>query len=191
MPIDSKELKEKLLHVLGTAVSQDEQLRTSLQIGDKFRFIRERLGVLKNEVEEAIQTIKLVDEGSKQVVEEDEQLVYVYIFNAHGMDFSSWIKMLHPSVYYEYSVNRPIYGSSQHVDSLIRSKAKRVQHGYMAVAVKKTAIISTPETANKDQLDNPLVKLKEGSLRPERLISFTHNDIQYFLDEDGRLVKLV
>ena len=191
MPIDSKELKEKLLQVLNTAVAQDKELRDSLKIGDKFRFIRERLHALKNEVEAAVETIKLVDEGNKRVVEADEQLVYVYIFNARGMDFQSWLKMLHPSVYYEYSVNRPIYGSSEEIESLIRSKSTRVQHGYMEIAVKKTAILSTPETAAKDQQGNSLIKVKEGSLRPERLIHFSHNGIQYFLDEDGHLVKVV
>lgn len=189
MPIDSRELKDKLLQILNKAVSQDAELRQSLQIGDKFRFIRERLGALKSEVESAMETIKLVDEGNKQVVNEDEQLVYVYLFNAHGLDVQTWMKMLSPSVYYEYSVNRPIYGAKEHVESLIRSKAKRAQHGYMAVAVKKTSILSTPETALKDSIDNPLVKIKEGSLKPDRLISFTHNGIDYFLNEDGKLEK--
>jgi len=191
MPIDSRELKEKLLQILAKAVSQDAELRQSLQIGDKFRFIRERLNTLKAEVEAALETIKLVDEGFKQVVHDDEQVVYVYIFNAHGMDLQTWMKMLNPSVYYEYSVNRPIYGEKAHVESLIRSKTTRPQHGYMAVAVKKTAIQSTPETAVKDQLENPLVKIKEGSLRPERLISFTHNGIDYFLSESGKLEKII
>lgn len=191
MPIDSRELKEKLLQILNKAVAQDAELRQSLQIGDKFRFIRERLGALKSDVESVMETIKLVDEGNKQVVNDDEQLVYVYLFNAHGIDVQTWLKMLHPSVYYEYSVNRPIYGDKAHVESLIRSKAKRVQHGYMAVAVKKTAIVSTPETAVKDSIDNPLVKIKEGSLKPERLISFSHNGIDYFLNENGKLEKII
>lgn len=191
MPIDSRELKEKLLQILNKAVSVDAELRQSFQIGDKFRFIRERLGALRSDVESVMETIKLVDEGNKQVVNDDEELVYVYLFNAHGLDVQTWLKMLNPSVYYEYSVNRPIYGKKEHVESLIRSKANRVQHGYMAVAVKKMAILSKPETAMKDVIDNPLVKIKEGSLKPDRLISFTHNGIDYFLNENGRLEKII
>jgi hypothetical protein len=149
------------------------------------------LQALQSEVVTALETIKLVDEGNKQVVFEDEKVVYVYLFNAHGVDLQSWLKMLNPSVYYEYSVNRPIYGEKEYVDNLIRSRVTRVQHGYMAVAVKKTAILSTPETAVKDQLGNPLVKVKEGSLQPDRLITFTHNGIDYFLNDDGRLEKII
>lgn len=191
MPKDSRELKDKLLQLLSKAVAEDTDLRQSLNIGDKFRFIRERLQALKQEVESALETIKLADEGSKQVVHEDEQVVYVYLFNAHGMDLQTWLKMLNPSVYYEYSVNRPIYGEKAHVESLIRGKTTRTQHAFMAVAVKKSAILSAPESATKDQLENPLVKIKEGSLRPERLISFTHNGVDYFLNDDGKLEKML
>ena len=190
MPLDSKELKEKLLQILNEVVSKDNELRQSLQIGDKFKFIRDRLQALKAKTEAAIETIKLADEGVKRIVEEDEQLVYVYIFNAHGTDLQSWIKMLHPSVYYEYSVNRPIYFEKEHIEAVIRGKAKRVQHGYMSVAVKKTMILSTPENSQKDQAGYPLIKIKEGSLKPERFIRFTHNDVDYFLSESGRLEKL-
>lgn len=190
MPADSKELKEKLLQILESAVTKDNELRQSLQIGDKFKFIRDRLQALKTETEAIVDTIKLADDVSKKTVEDDEQLVYVYIFNAHGIELQSWIKMLHPSVYYEYSVNRPIYYEKDHIEGVIRIKPKRVQHGYMTVAVKKSLVLSTPENSQKDQSGNPLVKLKEGSLKPERLIMFTHNGVDYSLSESGKLEKI-
>jgi Dot/Icm secretion system protein (dot_icm_IcmQ) len=191
MPIDSKELKEKLLQILSEAVSKDNDLRQSLQIGDKFKFIRDRLQVLKADTETVVESIKLVDDVVKKTIGEDEQLVYVYIFNAHGIEVQSWIKLLHPSVYYEYSVNRPIYFEKEHIEAVIRGKQKRVQHGYMTVAVKKDLILSTPATSQVDQSGNPLAKIKEGSLKPERLISFTHNDVDYYLSESGRLEKVI
>jgi len=191
MPSDSKELKEKLLQILNEVVTKDNELRQSLQIGDKFKFIRDRLQALKDDTQAAVETIKLSDESVVKTVAEDEQLVYVYIFNAHGIDLQSWLKMLHPSVYYEYSVNRPIYFEKEHAEAVIRGKAKRVQHGYVTFAVKKALIFSTLENSVKDQIGNPLVKLKEGSLKPERLISFTHNDVDYCLNESGKLEKIV
>lgn len=191
MPKDSQELKNKLMEIVTSAVNHDAKLREELQIGDKFRFIRDRLTGLQQTVEEALRTIKVEESNVKQAVGEDEQLVYVYLFNAHGIDLPSWIKMLHPSVYYEHSVNRPIYAVKEHVEMVIRNKTNRIQHGYLEVAVKKTAIVQKGEDGLKDNLGNPLLKIREGSLRPERLISFWHNGYQYTLDENGKLEKIV
>jgi hypothetical protein len=190
MPKDSQELKEKLMQIVNEAVSVDAKLRADLNIGDKFRFIRDRLQALKQQVEETLQTIKVEETGTKQVIADDEQLVYVYLFNAHGIDTQSWMKMLHPSVYYEHSVNRPIYGAKEHVEMVIRNKSNRVQHGYLEVAVKKTAILNKDDESLKDSLGNPLLKIKEGSLLPERLICLTHNGNLYCVDENGRLAKI-
>src|SRR3990167_9684781 len=103
-------------------------------------------------------------------------LVYVYLFNAHGLNFSSWQKMLSPSVFYEYSVNRPIYGEKAHVEAVIRNKTNKAQHGYLTIAVKKELISSE---SSKDALGNPLIKVKEGGLKIERLICFFHHNHEY------------
>ena len=51
MPVN-KEDKEKLLKLVKDAIKQDESLREQFQIGDKFRFIRDRLHALLTRVEE-------------------------------------------------------------------------------------------------------------------------------------------
>ncbi len=191
MPKDSKELKEKLMKIVNEAVNKDAELRAQLQIGEKFKFIRDRLAALKQHVEAALQTIQLDTDQEQLVVDEDEQLVYVYLFNAHGIDLQTWIKMLHPSVYYEHSVNRPIYGAKEHVESVIRNKANRTQHGYIEVAVKKAMILKKDDAGLKDNIGNPLLKIKEGSLKPDRLISFYHNGHYYRMNEDGKLEKII
>jgi CRISPR/Cas system-associated exonuclease Cas4 (RecB family) len=190
MPKDSKELKEKLMQIVNAAVDKDNGLRAELKIGDKFRFIRERLLALQKNIDDTLKTIKTEVQENKSTLAEDEALVYVYLFNAHGIDLKSWIKMLHPSVYYEYSVNRPIYGEKSHIEAVIRNKTSRVQHGYLTVAVKKDLILRKGDEGFKDNLGNPLLKIKEGSLRPERLMSLTHNDHEYVLNEDGALEKI-
>jgi hypothetical protein len=183
MPKDSKESKDRLLQIVNKAVEKDAKLREELQIVDKFRFIRERLNLLKQSIAETLDTIKVQEVGNSRAAAEDERMVYVYLFNAHGMDLFSWNKMLHPSVYYEHSVNRPLYGEMEHVDAVIRNKTSRIQHGYLAIAVKKTAL--------KESLGSPLLKIKEGSLHPDRLIYFWHNGHQYRVDDDGRLEKII
>lgn len=190
MPKDSKESKEKLMQIVNAAVEKDSSLRVELKIGDKFRFIRERLQALQKNIDDTLKTIKVETHEDKSALAADEVLVYVYLFNAHGIDLKSWIKMLHPAVYYEYSVNRPIYGDKAHIEAIIRSKASRIQHGYLTVAVKKDMILRKGEEGLKDNLGNPLLKIKEGSLRPERLMSLTHNDHEYVLNDSGGLDKL-
>lgn len=191
MKKNTKESKEKLLQIISQAVSQDIALREQLQIGDKFRFIRDRLAALKQQIEDALRDIKVEAEETKPLVGESEQLIYIYLFNAHGIDVSSWLKMLHPSVYYDHSVNRPIYGEKEHVEAVIRSKTNRIQHGYLTMAVKKDQIIRQGDEAKKDSLGHPLLKIKEGALQPNRLVSFTHNGTDYTLNEDGDLEKIV
>lgn len=191
MKKNSKESKERLLQIISQAVSQDTALREQLQIGDKFRFIRDRLAALEQQIEEALRDIKVETDETKSLVAENEQLIYIYLFNAHGIDVSSWLRMLHPSVYYDHSVNRPIYGAKEHVEAVIRSKTNRIQHGYLTMVVKKDHIIKQGEQAKKDNLGHPLLKIKEGALQADRLVSFTHNGMDYTLNEDGDLEKIV
>ena len=190
MPKDSQESKEKLMLIVSDAVSKDAALREEFRTGDKFRFIRDRLQSLKQQIEDAMVTIKVEEVGNKQVLAEDEELVYVYLFNAHGMDLQSWHKMLHPSVYYDHSVNRPIYGDQEQVETVIRNKTNRIQHGYLVFAVKKSNILSRGEAA-KDATGISTLKIREGSFKPERFIQFWHNGQLYKLDEDGRIKKII
>ena len=191
MKKNSKESKERLLQIISQAVSQDTALREQLQIGDKFRFIRDRLVALEQQIEEALRDIKVETDETKSLVAENEQLIYIYLFNAHGIDVSSWLRMLHPSVYYDHSVNRPIYGAKEHVEAVIRSKTNRIQHGYLTMVVKKDHIIQQGDGGKMDSLGHSLLRIKEGALQPDRLVSFTHNGMDYTLNEDGDLEKIV
>lgn len=190
MSKDAKDLKARLLKIVDDLAAEDKKLREELGIGDKFRFIRDRVGSLKTHMDEALASIQFeTDEEKGREVRDDEQVVYVYLFNAHGIDVQTWHKMLHPSVYYEYSINRPIYQEKDHIESFIRSKSDKTQHGYLTVAVQKN-LISSQGGSYKDNLGHPLVKIREGSLKPERLLHFAHNGELYQLNENGGLKKL-
>lgn len=186
---DSKEFKSRLLKLIDDIADQDKALRQELGIGDKFRFVRDRIDALQAHLHETMQSIKDDVEEKKAGPSEEEQLVYVYLFNAHGIDLQTWHKMLRPSVFYEYSVNRPIYKEKADIEAFIRSKQERVQHGYMTIAVKKDCIHSHGETY-KDNIGHPLLKVKEGSLRPEGVMHFAHNGILYLVGENGNLQKM-
>lgn len=186
-----KELKEKLQKLVLDSIQVDKDLRAQYQVGDKFRFIRDRLANLELRVQEEINAIIQEIESKVDKLADDEVLVYVYIFNAQGLVFQTWQKMLNPSVYYEYSVNRPIYIDKAHVESFIRNRPTKAQHGYLTVAIKKTDLLPVPAGIEppKDQNGNPLYKIREGSLKPNKLFSFTHQDIEYIVNAAGHVVK--
>lgn len=184
-----KELKEKIQKLVLDAVQLDKELRDQYKMGDKFRFIRDRLEALRLHVEEELKALQKTIESKTDTLAEDEVLVYVYIFNSQGIVFQTWQKMVSPSVFYEYSVNRPVYTNQAHVETFIRSKANKAQHGYISIAIKKSDIILAPAETTKDSIGNPLIKIKEGSLLFNKMFSFFHQEHEYKINAAGQLVK--
>jgi len=101
----------------------------------------------------------------------------------------TWLTLLTPRVFYEYSVNRPIYNDKNHIDSLIRSKANKQQHGYLTVKINQSDIVSLKDSGPKDAIGNPVVKIREGCLRFENFVAFTHNGQDYKVNMQGEFVK--
>ena len=174
---------ERLLTLIHDAITHDKELREKYQIGEKFRFISDRLNALLSHVEENIQALKKKNEEKTDTLSEDETLVYIYLYNAQGLVLQTWQKMLGPAVFYEYSVNRPIYAEKPEIEAIIRAKTNKNQHGFITIAIKKSDILPPPRGAEppKDSLGNPLIKVREGSLHFNRMVSFTHNDTDYKL----------
>lgn len=188
MSDDKNEQTIRLLQLVRDAVQQDTELRETYQIGDKFRFIRDRLQVLLTRIEEEVNVFKK-ESGEIQEILDDEILVYVYLYNAQGDVLPTWQKMLNRSVFYEYSVNRPIYAEKSDIEAYIRSKSKRIQHAYLSMIVKKQDIIPTSASSDlyQDAFGHRLIKVKEGSLN--RVFSFTYNGIEYSVNETGEIQK--
>ncbi len=186
---DQKDQIEKILQLVQSAIQQDQELREKYKIGDKFRFIRDRLIALQSRIEEQINAMQKETEKKTDLITEDEVMVYVHLFNAQGLVFQTWQKMISPSVFYEYSVNRPVYAEKSLVESFIRSRPNKVQHGFIGVIIKKQDILSIPDAEmTKDAVGNPLIKIREGSLLFNRFSSFVHNGHEYVLNEE-KLVK--
>ena len=187
---DQKDREQKVLEMVREVVKIDEELRAKYKVGDKFRFVRERLGDLLANLEKNFETKQVIAKKSVRRLAEDEVPVFVYLYNAHGANLRSWQKMLTPDVFYEYSVNRPIYAEKAHIDSLLRSKTSKAQHGYLTVAVKpQDIVVSVTSSSQKDPAGNPLIRVKEGSLRFDAVVEFTHNDNEYTVNEEGELTK--
>lgn len=191
MPIrDEIEEYEKLIQLIQDLIRQDADLREKYGVLEKFRFVRDRLNGLLTHLEEQKKVLK----GGEKSVETkedsaDKVVVYVYLYNAQGAMLRTWLTLLTPRVFYEYSVNRPIYGQKNEIESLIRSKANPQQHGYLAVRVSQKDLMALKNPASMDVIGNPLLKIREGSLRFENFVAFTHNGHDYVLNAEGEFVK--
>lgn len=192
MPIENKTEREELLRLVREAVEKDSELRETYLIGDKFRFIRDRLKALQARIEESLTQIQKQEDDKADKILEDETLVYVYLYNAQGMTIQTWQKMLRPKVFYEYSINRPIYAEKSQIDSFIRGKANKAQHGYLTIAVKKDDILKpTDSDKTKDAIGGQLIRVREGALHPDRLFTFTQGGNEYVLNEEGEIIKKI
>lgn len=183
-----KDQRQRLIQLVEEAITKDEELRLKYQVGEKFRFVRDRLQAILDRLKKDFALMEQEQQQKGQPISaEDETTVYVYLFNAHGLTLRSWLRMLGPKVFQEYSVNRPIYLEKAYVEAVIKNKPQKAHHGYLAVVIKKKDILQAE--GSKDGLGNPVAKIKEGSLRFEKLITFTHNEHVYTMDADGALVK--
>ncbi len=180
--------KEDLLRLMRDAMTQDQALREQFQIGDKFRFIRDRLQTVFERMEENLSHIQKEVVTKEALVAEDEIVIFVHLFNAQGIVLKTWQKLLNPTVFYEFSVNRPIYTEKSFVETLVKNKPNKVQHGYVAIVVKKTDIITSADNP-MDAFGNPIVKVREGSIRADKFVSFHHNGNSYRLTAEGELEK--
>lgn len=176
-----------LLNLLKVAIENDTKLREQYHVGDKFRFIRDRLNALFTHLEENLKEAQETTTEKTSLPLADETLIYVYLFNVQGTIFKTWEKMLNPSVFYEYSINRPIYENQKDVEAIIRSKKNKAQHGYLTIAIKKEDLL--PTEGSKDMMGHPLVRVREGSLNTDKLIAFTHGGHEYVWDDENHELK--
>lgn len=188
MSIDEEREKHaQLIQLVRDTIQQDASLREKYEVGDKFRFIRDRLNTLLSDLEAHILATKVSEQvAGSQGASNEEVLVYVYLYNAQGAALRSWVTMLTPKVFYEYSVNRPIYADKTAIENVLKAKASRQQHAYLTIAVSRESILPSN---TKDAAGNPTIKVKEGSLNFKKLVAFTYNNDDYMLDARGDLVK--
>jgi hypothetical protein len=184
---------EDLLVTLRAIVAKEAALREQRQLGERFRFVREQLQVIL-EATVALAPVAVVSQAVAEAIEglADKRLVYVYLFNAQGLDLRSWHRMLTAQALYEHSINRPAYAEKTHIEALLRKKANLHQHAYLTVAVAPTEIqVLVAETTDiaDDALTHGTARLKEGSLRTGQLVAFTHNGVEYSVTAAGELVK--
>jgi hypothetical protein len=185
---NQEKAKQALLELVRQTLERDKALREKFGVGDKFRFIKDRLQALLDQVEKYVVVQQIAAKRAIKTVGEDEMLAYVYLYNTQGATLQTWANMLTPKLLYEYSVNRPIYADQKFVESVIHSKSNPMQHAYFTIIIKKDAVVSH-EVPQLDANQHPVIKVKEGALKFEKLLVFCHNHLNYEFEE-SRFIKI-
>lgn len=183
---EQKTQLHQLVTLVNNIVAQDTALRAQYQIGDKFRFIRDHLQTLVTTLENQRQALEPVQKNTS-TTGVTHIPVYIYLYNTKGLILKSWQDMLMPKLFYEYSVNRPVYAEKRFIEEFLRSRNNLAQHAYLTAFIDPNDILSAEES--KDLIGNPLIKVREGSLHSSNFVVFTHNEQDYVLDARGNLIK--
>lgn len=188
---NATQTSKQLLALVETTKSEEHKMMSAFGMKDKVTFVSTQLENMVEKLKLMFKSIYANSEeksqSSRDIIAQDERLVYVYLFNVQGQSLRSWRAQLAPGVFKECGVHRPVYSDPSHIENVILRKSDKTQHAYVAVKVKKSDV---QEGAVKDELGYPLVRLKYGVLSSENIISLTTSESQYQFGCGGELKLL-
>lgn len=180
---------EEWVIFLQDIIDMEMAAREEFNIGARFSVLQSQLQKLLIDYREGMKVISsefIESQSKKEELEEDEIVVYVYLFNVHGRRLNSWLQLLSPQGLMDMSVNRPIYAKKDHVEELLRSKADADLHAYIKVAVKKANVLMPlEESVLKDTIGNLLLRLKHAAIKQDKILGFYHQGKEYTFSKDA------
>jgi len=183
----AQQVHDNLIQLVSAVLQQDKMLREKYQVGDRFAFVSDRLKLLFGELQGYQSDVASSQSSSEDLAYDHDALtVYVYLYNAQGLQLKSWLALLTPKALHEHAVNRPIFIDKDEIEAMLRSKPNAAQHAALVMLVKQDDII--PSLAN-DEVKTSLIRVREGSLKIEQVVSFFHNGSEYSFDAQNGLVK--
>lgn len=152
---------------------------------DSSLFLRNTAKPLKKLREQAEQLLKQIDHTQapeaayrQKALADDDVRLYISLFQANGGDLKQWALQLRSIR--SHLLGRPVYENEEDVQKIVRQKTNRLSEAYVAVVVKKTAVLSEPFRAPRlDRNGNTLVTLKDGAVSVDNIVEFVHGGKQY------------
>lgn len=185
-----KERNRKIIDIVRKAIDDDQVRREKFKIGEQYSFIPEKLQATLKRLEDSLdyseETITSSLPPWHRDIAENEQLVYIYLYNAQGKDIHVWERLLSNKSLAEQCFSRPIYANRDDAERILRSRDDALQHAFIAVVVKKNHVITSHNLT--DPTGNQRVRLVENSLKTDNIIEFFHNGKAYYRDQRRRLV---
>jgi intracellular multiplication protein IcmQ len=128
------------------------------------------------------------DQKHKDRMKQGYIKVYVSIYQSDPYNLTRWENTL--KSIREYSINRPIYRSEEHIQEAIRSKQGSANEAYVAVYIKESDIIR-PYAGKmiEDRWGHELLTLRDTALLPGNIIEFDHQGKKYEFVNGKLLLK--
>lgn len=125
--------------------------------------------------------------ANRMALRSGQQEIFVSLFSADGTNIQSWEKIV--ANLPRQMISRPIYADEEHLKSLIKMKENKQNEAYVAIFINQTDLISLPpDKVLVDKLGNPLLTLKDKTLKVENISRFVHISGTYQF-ERSRLIK--
>lgn len=180
----------ELYRLISAAVEQEKTLREKYKIGERFNVIRTQLQSTfekyKDEYE-AVNAQAKLSEKKERKPEENEVIVYLYLFNAQGNSVEAWQNMLTARALLDSSVNRPIYPNKEDIERVIRGRPNKTQHAYIEVIINKDDIL---DNKLHDQYQHTLWRIRQGAINLSNIISFYYRDKSYPVKQ-GKIMNFI
>lgn len=132
--------------------------------------------------------ITTTEEQHKSKLKQGFVPVYVSLYQTDPYNIIKWENTLKGIS--EYSINRPIYRTEDHIEEMIRAKQASPNEGYVVIYIKQTDII--PAHTGKlieDRWGHELLTLRDHSLQPENIAEFAHQGRRYSFQNGKLLLK--
>jgi len=183
-----KERNRKIIDIVRQAIINDQARREKFKIGDQYSFIPEKLQAILKRLEDNLdyseEVVNSLPAWHREVAD-DEQVVFIYLYNAQGKDKHVWERLLSNNSFAEQCFSRPIYLNHSDVEKVLRSRGDLPHHAFITVVVKKNHILNSNQ---QDSLGGQLIRLVENSLKIDNIIEFFHLGKMYYRDHRGRLI---
>jgi len=179
----SKEVKDQLVAAIDEAIEQNEWTG-SLFLKNILKQLQElRAYIIQELSEDTSPSVgSKIREATLQEREGYER-VCIALYQSESDRLDRWfatIKMLTG-----YGMSRPVYRSEDEVRRVIQAKQSK-SDAYVVVWVKKIDILSPyGGVPLKDRSGYELLTIKEGSIKPENIITFVHGGQHYYLTDKG------
>lgn len=184
-----KERNRKIIDIVRRAIDDDKVRREQFKIGDQYSFIPEKLLSILKRLEDNLdysEEVITTRPAWYRDIADDEQVIFIYLYNAHGKDKHVWERLLSTKALNEHSFSRPTFLNRADVEKILHNRGDSPTHAFIGVAVKKKDIITSPASA--DLAGGQRIRLAENSLDAGNVIEFFHNGKTYYRDHRGRLV---
>ncbi|WP_028388111.1 Dot/Icm secretion system protein IcmQ [Legionella fairfieldensis] len=117
----------------------------------------------------------------------DHRAIYVSLYSSEGNNLQAWERIL--ANLPRQMISRPVYENEVSVQHLIKSKENKVNEAYVVIYINHADILPVPpDKILTDKFGNPLMNLKDRSLRLENIVQFVHLSGTYRYVK-GRLIK--